>query len=109
MMRVVISAVAAVGLILVATSLLRSRPPSIRSIDRSDAAAARTAHHGWCEHSPGTGNRRSIARLSNGDETLKSGPHDGGYAEVPIARASGLRSVPGDRAAVDAAPLLQIL
>jgi hypothetical protein len=29
MMRVVISAVAAVGLILVATSLLRSRPPSI--------------------------------------------------------------------------------
>ena len=28
-MRVVISAVAAVGLILVATSLLRSRPPSI--------------------------------------------------------------------------------
>jgi hypothetical protein len=29
MMRVVISVVAAVGLILVATSLLRSRPPSI--------------------------------------------------------------------------------
>ena len=29
MMRVMISAVAAVGLILVATSLLRSRPPSI--------------------------------------------------------------------------------
>src|SRR5258707_619055 len=32
--------------------------------------------------------------------------HDGGYAEVLIARASGLMSVPDDLAAVDAAPLL---
>src|SRR5713101_110224 len=32
--------------------------------------------------------------------------HDGGYAEVLIARASGLMSIPDDLAAVDAAPLL---
>jgi propanol-preferring alcohol dehydrogenase len=32
--------------------------------------------------------------------------HDGGYAEVLIARASGLMSVPDDLSAVDAAPLL---
>jgi alcohol dehydrogenase, propanol-preferring len=32
--------------------------------------------------------------------------HDGGYAEMLIARASGLISIPDDLAAVDAAPLL---
>jgi propanol-preferring alcohol dehydrogenase len=32
--------------------------------------------------------------------------HDGGYAEVLIARASGLMSIPDDLSAVDAAPLL---
>src|ERR1700716_2078894 len=32
--------------------------------------------------------------------------HDGGYAEVLIARASGLMSIPDALAAVDAAPLL---
>src|SRR5271156_1119780 len=32
--------------------------------------------------------------------------HDGGYAEVMIARSSGLISVPDDLSAVDAAPLL---
>ena len=32
--------------------------------------------------------------------------HDGGYAEVLIAKASGLMSVPDDLAAADAAPLL---
>jgi alcohol dehydrogenase, propanol-preferring len=32
--------------------------------------------------------------------------HDGGYAEVLIARASGVMSIPDDLAAVDAAPLL---
>jgi alcohol dehydrogenase, propanol-preferring len=32
--------------------------------------------------------------------------HDGGYAEVMIAKASGLMSIPDDLAAVDAAPLL---
>jgi alcohol dehydrogenase, propanol-preferring len=32
--------------------------------------------------------------------------HDGGYAEVLIAKASGLMSIPDDLAAVDAAPLL---
>lgn len=32
--------------------------------------------------------------------------HDGGYAEVTIARASGLMSVPDDLSSVDAAPLL---
>src|SRR6476469_7833082 len=32
--------------------------------------------------------------------------HDGGYAEVMIAKASGLVSIPDDLAAVDAAPLL---
>jgi propanol-preferring alcohol dehydrogenase len=32
--------------------------------------------------------------------------HDGGYAELLIARASGLISIPDDLAAVDAAPLL---
>jgi propanol-preferring alcohol dehydrogenase len=32
--------------------------------------------------------------------------HDGGYAEVMIARASGLMSIPDDLSAVDAAPLL---
>src|SRR5712672_3629547 len=32
--------------------------------------------------------------------------HDGGYAEVLIARASGLMLIPDDLAAVDAAPLL---
>src|SRR5258707_11146875 len=32
--------------------------------------------------------------------------HDGGYAEVLIARASGLMSIPDDLAAVGAAPLL---
>ena len=32
--------------------------------------------------------------------------HDGGYAEVLIARASGLMSIPDELSAVDAAPLL---
>src|SRR5262249_50958848 len=32
--------------------------------------------------------------------------HDGGYAEVMIAKASGLVSVPDDLSSVDAAPLL---
>ena len=32
--------------------------------------------------------------------------HDGGYAEVLIAKASGLMSIPDDLSAVDAAPLL---
>ncbi len=32
--------------------------------------------------------------------------HDGGYAEVMIAKASGLMSIPDDLSAVDAAPLL---
>jgi propanol-preferring alcohol dehydrogenase len=32
--------------------------------------------------------------------------HDGGYAEVMIAKANGLMSVPGDLSSVDAAPLL---
>ena len=32
--------------------------------------------------------------------------HDGGYAEVLIAKASGLMSIPDDLASVDAAPLL---
>src|SRR5580704_1154787 len=32
--------------------------------------------------------------------------HDGGYAEVMIAKASGLMSVPDDLSSVDAAPLL---
>jgi alcohol dehydrogenase, propanol-preferring len=32
--------------------------------------------------------------------------HDGGYAEVMLAKASGLMSIPDDLAAVDAAPLL---
>ena len=32
--------------------------------------------------------------------------HDGGYAEVLIAKASGLMSIPNDLASIDAAPLL---
>jgi propanol-preferring alcohol dehydrogenase len=32
--------------------------------------------------------------------------HDGGYAEVMIAKANGLMSVPDDLSSVDAAPLL---
>src|ERR1700687_3104106 len=46
--------------------------PFDRSIDRSDAAVARTPHRGRCKYAPRTGNRGSIAGLSNGDETLKT-------------------------------------
>src|SRR5271168_3071384 len=40
------------------------------------------------------------------NQTFTGVHHDGGYAEVMIAKASGLMSVPDDLSSVDAAPLL---
>src|ERR1700732_1705136 len=48
--------------------------PFNRSIGRCDADIGGAPQDGRCKRAPGTGNRGSIAGLSNGDETLKSAP-----------------------------------
>src|SRR5246127_4222392 len=45
-------------------------------------------------------------RACKGIEGQTGGEHDGGYAEVMIAKASGLVNVPDELASVAAAPLL---